>query len=325
MKSPCGNCHNLLLPRKHLERERLLCEVTGFIRGATNSKQVLENFSTFMMGGNKTHLYPIELAAELLGAQPEMPLEHWNIGVSVGNAVVMACHLLVWATIRYDLLEKCPVPDKKKFAVHLRQALILSTIWKPMADMKQAIFDSISTKQAAARRAKTSVLGFVAAYNIVVEKEVAKRAQRKSRSELLLEMLRWHNRQEESRAGRLQQVEMKAIQTLSSWSTGAECMRTLLAIWGASPPAQSSVTTDMLAADYLDAGKTASFPRRRTRCGTRSFSRRRRSRTTTCAVAKALSSARSQSTSKQAASPTSTAGQTNSGTRRKSWATRWLR
>ena len=142
--------------------------------------------------------------------------------MSVGNAVVMGCHLLVWATIRHDLFAKCPAEEKNKFAVHLRQALVLNTVWKPMHDMKHAIFDSISTKQAAARRAKTSVLGLVSAYGIIVEKEAARRGQRKSKAELLLDMMRWHNKQEESRACRLQQVEMKAIQVLSTWSTGAK-------------------------------------------------------------------------------------------------------
>ena len=193
----------------------------GYIRGATNSKHVLENFSTFMLAGNKTHLYPIELAATLLGAQPGMPMENWSIGVSVGNAVVMACHLFIWATVRHDLFTKCPREEKKKFAVHLRQALLLNSIWKPTTDMKHAIFDSISTKQAAARRAKTSVLGIVSAYSILVDKEVLRRGQRKSKPELLNEMLKWHNRQEESRVGRLQQVEIKAVQTISRWSTGA--------------------------------------------------------------------------------------------------------
>ena len=42
-------------------------DVTGYIRGATNSRQILENMGKFIKTGNKTEIYPIEVAPDLLG------------------------------------------------------------------------------------------------------------------------------------------------------------------------------------------------------------------------------------------------------------------
>ena len=46
-------------------------DVKGYIRGATNSRQILENMSKFILTGNKTEMYPIEVAPDLLGCSPQ--------------------------------------------------------------------------------------------------------------------------------------------------------------------------------------------------------------------------------------------------------------
>ena len=46
-------------------------DVTGYIRGATNSRQILENMSKFLLTGNKTEMYPIEVAPDLLGCSSQ--------------------------------------------------------------------------------------------------------------------------------------------------------------------------------------------------------------------------------------------------------------
>ena len=55
-------------------------DVSGYIRGATNSRQVLENMSKFVLEGNKTDMYPIEVAPDLLGCTPGEALKDWNMG-----------------------------------------------------------------------------------------------------------------------------------------------------------------------------------------------------------------------------------------------------
>ena len=46
-------------------------DVKGYIRGATNSRQILENMSKFILTGNKTEMYPIEVAPDLLGCSSQ--------------------------------------------------------------------------------------------------------------------------------------------------------------------------------------------------------------------------------------------------------------
>lgn len=46
-------------------------DVNGYIRGATNSRQILENMSKFILTGNKTDMYPIEVAPDLLGCSSQ--------------------------------------------------------------------------------------------------------------------------------------------------------------------------------------------------------------------------------------------------------------
>ena len=46
-------------------------DVKGYIRGATNSRQILENMSKFILTGNQTEMYPIEVAPDLLGCSPQ--------------------------------------------------------------------------------------------------------------------------------------------------------------------------------------------------------------------------------------------------------------
>ncbi len=228
---------------------------TGYIRGATNSKHIIENMATFMLSGNKTNMYPIEIAPVLTNCTEGMPLTPCCIGVSVGNAVVMGSHLFVHGVMKHGLWGLCPAGLRRTLAIRLRQCLILGAIWKYTGDLKSAIFDSISSKQAATRRARTSVLGFVAAYGVLVDQDVLKRSQRKSRSELLMEHIKWHNKHEKMRSCRLQNSEIKAMMIIMEWPQGSQALRALTAIWGASHPSQASVTTDMIAADYLDPSK----------------------------------------------------------------------
>ncbi len=50
----------------------------------------------------------------------------------------------------------------------LRMCLLITCLWKPAESLQLAAFDSISTKQAANRRAKTSCLGYLAAYGTLL-------------------------------------------------------------------------------------------------------------------------------------------------------------
>lgn len=228
---------------------------SGYIRGATNAKHVLENMSTFMLVGNKTSTYPIEVSPLLLNLAEGSQITDCSIGVSVGNAVVMASHLFLHGALKHDLWRLCPDGHKRTFAARLRQCLILTVMWKYQEDLKSAIFDSISTKQAVGRRARTSVLGYVSAYGMLVDQDLQKRGQRKSRSELMADHLKWHNKNEKARGCRLQTNEVKAIMTLMQWPLTSPSFRMISAIWGATHPSQASITTDMIAADYLDLSK----------------------------------------------------------------------
>lgn len=232
---------------------------SGYIRGATNAKHVLENMSTFMLAGNKTATYPIEIAPMLLNVTEGAKLADSVLGVSVGNAVVMASHLFMYGVIKHGLWALCPEEQRRALATRLRQCLILTVMWKYQEDLKSAIFDSISTKQAVGRRARTSVLGYVSAYGMLVDQDLQKRGQRKSRAELMAEHLKWHNKNEKARGCRLQNNEIKAIMTLMQWPQASQCYRMICSIWGASHPSQASVTTDMIAADFLDPSKECSM------------------------------------------------------------------
>ena len=229
--------------------------VPGFIRGATNSKHVLENLSAFIVSGNKTSTYPIEVSPLLLGATVGAQIDDFSIGVSVGNAVVMASYLFVHNVLEEKIWDTVGPDDRKTLAIRIRQCLSLTAIWKWASDLRACVFDSISTKQAAARRAKTSVLGLLAAFTILIEQDLAKPGQRRSRHELLLDHTRWHNKQEKSRACRLSSTEIRAMQIITQWGPGSKSARTLDAIWGATAPAQSSVSAEMIASDYLDISK----------------------------------------------------------------------
>ncbi len=62
----------------------------------------------FMSSGNKTYLYPIEISPLLLNLVEGHEIKAFSIGVSVGNAVVMASHLFVSAGISNNLWSLCP-------------------------------------------------------------------------------------------------------------------------------------------------------------------------------------------------------------------------
>jgi hypothetical protein len=239
----------------HVNIWHLPLQQAGYIRGATNAKHVLENMSTFMLLGNKSATYPLEVAPMLLHLADGSPLTDCCLGVSVGNAVAMASHLFLHGVVKHNLWQMCPEEQKRAFAVRLRQCLVLTVMWKYHEDLKSAIFDSISTKQAVGRRARTSVLGYVSAYSVLVDQDLQKRGQRKSRAELMGEHIKWHNKSEKARGCRLQGSEIKAIMTLMQWPQQSQGFRMISAIWGASHPSQASVTTDMIAADYLDPSK----------------------------------------------------------------------
>ena len=183
------------------------------------------------------------------------PIGNQSVGVSVGNAVIMACHLFMDAVVRHNLWEKCPDNIKKDFARKVRTCLVMTVLWKYQGDLTSAIFDSISSKQSATRRAKTSVLGYVAAYNVLVEQDFAKRGNKKSKAEILMGYIKWHNKTETARACKLQPAEIRAMQTISSWAPGSPALRILQGIWGAAHPSQSSVTTEMVGLDFLDPSK----------------------------------------------------------------------
>jgi hypothetical protein len=51
-------------------------------------------------------------------------------------------------------------------------------------------------------------LGYENAYSILVEHEVGKRGQRKSREELFMEHIKWHNKQEKNQTARICAAEI---------------------------------------------------------------------------------------------------------------------
>lgn len=177
------------------------------------------------------------------------------MGVSVGNGVIMAAHLVVNGTLALKLWDRCPVDQRKTFAIHLRKCLQIKCMWKYTPNLKEQVFESISTKAHAIRRAKTTVLGYMTGYNRIIEGEVSKRGQRKSRQELLLDLINWHNSQEKTRTSKISPTEIKAMKVIATWDPEGPVTRLLQAMWGASPPAQSAVTMEMLAAHYLDPAK----------------------------------------------------------------------
>jgi len=234
---------------------KLPLDSSGYIRGATNSRQVLENMSKFVMTGNKTDMYPIEVAPELLGCISQQTVPDWSMGVSVGNSVVMASHLFVNGALELGFWDKCPPDQRKTLAIHLRKCLQIKCMWKYSGNMKEQVFESISTKAHAVRRARTSILGYMAGYTIIIDMEVSKRGQRKSRQELLTELIRWHNSQEKTKTSKITPTEISAMKVIATWEPDGQAMRRLKAMWGAAPAAQSAVTVEMLAAPYLDPAK----------------------------------------------------------------------
>ena len=177
------------------------------------------------------------------------------MGVSVGNGVIMAAHLVVNGTLTLKLWDRCPEDQKRAFAIHLRKCLQIKCMWKYTPNLKEQVFESISTKAHAVRRAKTSVLGYMSGYNLIIENELSKRGQRKSRQELLGELITWHNTQEKTKTSKINPVEIKAMKVIVTWNPEGQVTRLLQAMWGASPPAQASVTVEMMAASYLDSSK----------------------------------------------------------------------
>ena len=95
------------------------------------------------------------------------------MGVSVGNGVIMAAHLVVNGTLTLKLWDRCPEDQKRAFAIHLRKCLQIKCMWKYTPNLKEQVFASISTKAHAVRRAKTSVLGYMAGYSRIIEFEVS--------------------------------------------------------------------------------------------------------------------------------------------------------
>jgi hypothetical protein len=118
-------------------------------------------------------------------AGQEIP--NFSLPVSVGNAVVTASYLLIKAAIDHDLWGKVAEEDRKTLAIRLRCCLNITCVVKHCKDQSDAIYQSISTKASANRRAKTSVIGILAAYTAIVEMELARPGQRKGRLELLTE------------------------------------------------------------------------------------------------------------------------------------------
>ena len=187
-------------------------------------------------------------------------LKDWNMGVSVGNGVIMAAHLFVCGTLELGLWDRCPEDQTNGLAIRLRKCLQLRCMWKYSANLKDQIFESISTKAHAVRRARTTVLGHMAAYNIIMEQEMSKRGQRKSRQELLMDCIKWHNTKEKTRTSKINPTEVNTMKVVSTWDPDGRATRRLQAMWGASPPAQSAVTVEMLGAPYLDPAKDVLVP-----------------------------------------------------------------
>ena len=234
---------------------KLPLDTSGYIRGATNSRQALENMSKFVLTGNKTDMYPIEVAPDLLGCTSQQAVPDWSMGVSVGNGVVMAAHLFVNGALELNIWDRCPEDQRRSLSIRLRKCLQIKCMWKYAPHMKGQVFESISTKAHAVRRARTSILGYMAGYNIVINMELSKRGQRKSRQELLTDLIRWHNSQETTKTSKITPSEIQAMKIVATWEAEGQAIRRLQAMWGASPASQSAVTVEMLAAIYLDPAK----------------------------------------------------------------------
>jgi hypothetical protein len=132
----------------------------AFIRGAPVTCDVLDVIITSLCSdrGLETDKYNVEVLFELRGAAAGQPMLPFATGVSVGSATVMSCYLLAFAILELDLQHAVLEDLWSEMCIKIAKCFWLHADYDPGADLTNQVYQSISSKCAAAARQRPNII-----------------------------------------------------------------------------------------------------------------------------------------------------------------------
>lgn len=191
--------------------------------------------------GNNTEKWPIEILFHILSSDgPGDPVKDCTVGLSIGFGTTLAAYLFCWAAIKLELY---PVlPRHPELARRLLKCLRMSATYDPAPNLMQQIFKSIGGKIQASARQRPTTLMMLFAFQRGVN-EVLAGGTRKSRQQVLSDIIKEYNKAEKVRACKINTDEMAAIRFLSMRDD--HFISHLKVIWGADRIGNTAVPMNM--------------------------------------------------------------------------------
>ena len=222
-------------------------------KGASSLFAVLEVVKVNLFGtGNQTQKYPIEILFDC-GQSLPVPgsaVSDFSIGYGNGCAVVLGSVLCCCAAVTGGWMRPDSLVEprlKADLGSRLLKCIRLAATYNPKADLKSQLQSILGTKIQASNRLRPTTLQMLFAFTRLVAAELL--GTRKSKAQVLSEVLGDYNRRELVRSLKINSDEVTAIKFLSERS---EEFRSLVKLmWGVERPVYTALPMNVLAAEYL--------------------------------------------------------------------------
>ena len=226
------------------------------MKGPSPSSDVLDCISKFVMSGNETSKYPLEVLYMMnVPLVTGSPVESFSIGLNVGFAVTTACHIIGQFIVtkyhrdEYGQVEFWRSDDRQELAQKLRTCLRMSATYAPANDIVSQVFSCISAKKQATLRQGPNLLQLLFAMDRIIQQKV-RQGSRKSYSDHLNECVKIHQQKERVSRAKLTTDEIRGLKIVSKLSDKFKTQ--LAAIWGTDKLQYTAVPLDLIASQFLD-------------------------------------------------------------------------